>query len=197
MKGQGEVTRLLERLRAGDAEALDRVLPLVYEELRAMAHRQLAKGRPGQTLDTTALVHEAYLKLVGARGAGWNDRRHFLAVAATAMRQIVVDHARRRNAQKRGGGVEPSLLDEGRLGLDGRATEILALDQALGRLSQLDERLTRLVELRFFAGLTVEETADALETSERTVKRDWQKARALLHELMGPPRRGAGAPTRA
>jgi RNA polymerase sigma factor (TIGR02999 family) len=197
MRGQGEVTRLLERLREGDAEALDRVLPLVYEELRAIAHRQLARGRPGQTLDTTALVHEAYLKLVDAKGGGWNDRRHFFAVAATAMRQIVVDRARRRNALKRGGGAEPSLLDESRLGMDTRATEILALDQALGRLSRLDERLTRLVELRFFAGLTVEETAGVLDISERTVKRDWQKARALLHGFMSPPADTAGAPGQA
>jgi RNA polymerase sigma factor (TIGR02999 family) len=195
MEGQGEVTRLLERLRNGDPGALDRVLPLVYDELRAMAHRQLTRGRPGQTLDTTALVHDAYLKLVDAKAAGWNDRRHFLAVAATAMRQIVVDHARRRGAQKRGGGVEPLLLDESRFGVDARATEILALDQALGRLSRLDERLTRLVELRFFAGLTVEETAGVLETSERTVKRDWQKARALLHGLMASPSPAAGAPS--
>jgi RNA polymerase sigma factor (TIGR02999 family) len=181
---EAEVTELLRRLRNGDPEALSLIVPLVYGELRELARRQLAGRRPGRTLNTTALVHEAYLKLVDVDRLDWADRRHFLAVAATAMRQIIVDHARRRCAQKRGGGVEPSLLAEGRLGMDTQATEILAIDQALGKLSRLDERLTRTVELRFFAGLTVEETARVLGSSERTVKRDWQKARALLHGFL-------------
>jgi RNA polymerase sigma factor (TIGR02999 family) len=183
---QGEVTRLLETLRDGKRDALNDLFPLIYRELHAMAHRQLAARRPGQTLNSTALVHEAYLKMVGQSNAVWQDRKHFFAVAATAMRHIIVDYARHRRALKRGGNVVPTLLDEDRMGLpvDERAHEIIALDDALSHLSTLDERLARIVELRFFGGLSVEETAEVMEISERTVKRDWRKARAFLYQVL-------------
>jgi RNA polymerase sigma factor (TIGR02999 family) len=178
---QGEITRLLAEVRAGDAAALDRLFALVYEELRAEAHRRLAFRRRGETVSTTALVHETYLKLVGAGRKAWRDRVHFFAVAARAMRQILIDDARRRSAAKRGGGEAPQVLDEERVGMESRAEELLALDCALTRLAAFDGRLGQLVELRFFAGLSVEETAEILGLSPRTVKRDWRKARAFLH----------------
>jgi len=166
-------------------------MALVYDELRAIAHRQLRRRRPGQTLDTTALVHEAYLKLVDPEGAAWQERHHFFSVAAVAIRHILVDAARRRMARKRGGEVLRVPFDElmpvhGDLDAGAEALEILALDQALTSLAAMNERLSRLVELRFFAGLTEEETAEVLGTSERTVRRDWRKARAFLfHALSG------------
>ncbi len=185
MDTHGDVTRLLETLRNGDREALNELFPLVYHELHMLAHRQLAARRPGQTLNSTALVHEAYLKLVGQSEGKWQDRRHFFAVAATAMRHIIVDYARQRRALKRGGNAQPTLLDEARVAIEDRAEEILALDEALGQLQVLDERLARTVELRFFAGLPVEEAAEVLGVSARTVKRDWRKARAVLYQMMG------------
>lgn len=168
---------------------MDRLMALVYDELRAVARRQLRRWRPGQTLDTTALVHEAYLRLVDQAGASWQDRNHFLSVAGVAMRHILVDAARRRAARKRGGeGVRISLdeLRSGPGGPDesGTAVEILALDEALTSLAARNERLSRLVELRFFAGLTEEETAQTLGMSERTVRRDWLKARAFLFHTL-------------
>lgn len=185
MAGPGEITQILAAAQRGDRKSMDRLLPLVYDELRAAAHRQLRHRRPGQTLDTPALVNEAYLKLVDQTLAGYNDRAHFLAVAAVTMRHILVDYARRRGAQKRGGDNIRVTLDERRLGIDSRAADILAIDQALDALSALSERLGKLVELRFFGGLTVQETAAVLEVSERTVKRDWRKARAFLHRTLG------------
>ena len=170
---------------------MDRLMTLVYDELRAVARRQLRRFRPGQTLDTTALVHEAYLRLVDQAGASWQDRAHFLSVAGVAMRQILVDAARRRTAKKRAGEYLRISFDERRPGRGGpdasrQAVEILDLDEALTSLAARNERLSRLVELRFFAGLTEEETAQALGTSERTVRRDWLKARAFLfHALRG------------
>lgn len=183
---QGEVTRLLKTLRDGERSALDDLFPLIYRELHALAHRQLASRRPGRTLNSTALVHEAYLKLVGQSNAVWQDRKHFFAVAATAMRHIIVDYARHRRALKRGGNVRPTLLDEDRMSVpvDERADEIIALDEALEHLNALDERLARTVELRFFGGLSVEEAAEVLDVSERTVKRDWRKARAFLYQVL-------------
>ena len=181
-----DVAELLTRARAGDEDALARLFPLVYQELRERAHRRLARGGPGGTLDTTELVHETYLKVVESSSRTWEDRVHFLAVASCAMRQIVVDRARRRLSGKRGSGAFPVSLDPGRVPLPERARELVDLDEALERLAALDERLARTVELRFFGGLTVEETAAALGSSPRTVKRDWQKARALLYrELRG------------
>jgi RNA polymerase sigma factor (TIGR02999 family) len=184
----GEVTRLLAAARQGETEAMDRLIALVYEELRAVARRQLRRWRPGQTLDTTALVHEAYLKLMDPVGASWQDRAHFLSVAGVAMRHILVDAARRRMAKKRGGEgfriplEELAGRDEPEAGA--RAVEILALDEALNSLAACNERLCRLVELRYFAGLTEEETALTLGTSERTIRRDWRKARAFLFDAL-------------
>jgi RNA polymerase sigma factor (TIGR02999 family) len=184
MGTSGEITERLLALRAGDREALNQLVPMVYERLRAMAHARLARSRPGASLDTTALVHEAYLKLVDQSQVEWRDRSHFFAVAATAMRQIVVDHARRRGAAKRGGGVRPALLDDVDPGVGARAEEIVALDQALARLGALSERMVKMVELRFFAGLSIEETAEVLGLDSRTVNRDWRAARALLYRAL-------------
>lgn len=194
MAESGEITQLLAAVRDGDPTAFDRLVDRVYRELRLIARQQLRRRRPGQTITTTALVHEAYLRLAD-RGAGWNDRSHFLAVAALAMRHVLVDAARRRTAKKRGGDEVRIAFDElspGRYepGADGRAVEILAVDRALTALAALDERLSRLVELRFFAGLTEEEVAAAMGTSERTVRRDWRKARAYLFEALGRPAAG-------
>ncbi|HEX4961633.1 MAG TPA: ECF-type sigma factor [Thermoanaerobaculia bacterium] len=187
----GEVTQLLAAVRQGDGSAMDRLVTLVYDELRAVARRQLRRWLPGQTLDTTALVHEAYFRLVDQAGASWQDRAHFLSVAGMAMRHILVDAARRRAAKKRGGEDLRISLDELRPGsgqpdASRLAVEILDLDEALTSLAARNERLSRLVELRFFAGLTEEETARTLGISERTVRRDWLKARAFLfHTLRG------------
>ncbi len=194
MPDQGEITRLLFAFRDGEGSAMDELLPLVYGELRGIAHRQLRR-RPAQTLNTTALAHEAYLKLVDQSRAEWRDRSHFLAVAAVAMRHILVDTARRRTAQKRGGDDVRVTLDDraAKADTDSRAIEILALDEALTALAELNDRLSRLVELRFFGGLTVEETAEAMGISERTVKRDWRKARAFLYRALGEKDSPAGA----
>lgn len=188
----GDITELLTALRDGDRTALDRLFPLVYAELHDRAHRQLARRRPGDTLSTTALVHEVYLKLTDSAHQSYQDRVHFFAVASRAMRQILVDYARRMTAAKRGGGLAVS-LDPDQLGNPGRAEELLALDEALARLEGLDERLARNVEMRFFGGLSVEETAEALGVSPRTVKRDWRKARAFLFAAI----RGGDGPTGA
>jgi len=186
----GEITGLLAAARQGDGDAASRLMALVYDELRIMARRQLRGRRPGQTLTTTALVHEVYLKLVDQDGVPWQDRSHFFGVAALAMRHILVDSARRRVAKKRGGEDVRIPLDELRLSggapdAEARAVEVLAIDRALTSLAALNERLSQLVELRFFAGLTEEETAEAMGTSERTVRRDWRKARAFLFQALG------------
>jgi RNA polymerase sigma factor (TIGR02999 family) len=169
-----EVTRLLAAARSGDGKALDALYPIVYEDLRGVAHRALSGGRPGDTLDTTALVHEAYIKLHGSAAFLPQDRRHFFAIAARAMRQIVVDHAR-------GGEFQRVDLDAATIAGDDSGAALLALEDALQKLGELDERLARVVELRFFGGLTVEETAEVLDVDPRTVKRDWRKARAILY----------------
>jgi RNA polymerase sigma factor (TIGR02999 family) len=185
LREAGPVTQLLAQARGGDRGAMDRLFALVYEELRAHAHRRrLFQGGGDDLLNTTALVHEAYLKMTEPASLSYQDRAHFFAVAARAMRQILVDAARRRKALKRGGGVSVEALDEASIGTDDHATELLALDVALTQLAVFDDRLSRLVELRFFAGLSVEETAEVLELSPRTVKRDWRKARALLYDAL-------------
>ena len=189
MPSSDEITERLLALRGGDSEALNDLIPLVYERLRAMAHARLSGQAPGASLDTTGLVHDAYLKLVNQSRAGWRDRTHFFAVAATAMRQIVVDRARRRGADKRGGAVRTVVLDDSGPGIDARAEEILAIDQALAQLGALSERLVKMVELRFFAGLSIEETAEVLGLDARTVNRDWRVARSLLYRALS----GAGA----
>jgi RNA polymerase sigma factor (TIGR02999 family) len=176
-----EVTRLLVAARDGDRNALDALYPIVYQDLRGVAHRALSGGRPGDTLNTTALVHEAYIKLHSSAAFLPQDRRHFFAIAARAMRQIVVDHARGRAAEKRGGSLQRVDLDAATIAGDDSGRALLALEDALQKLGDLDERLARVVELRFFGGLTVEETAEVLDVDPRTVKRDWRKARAILY----------------
>jgi RNA polymerase sigma factor (TIGR02999 family) len=176
----GQITRLLASVRDGDRQAIDVVFSLVYAELRTAARRQLARARPGDTINTTVLVHEAYLKLVDSARAHWTDRGHFFAVAAKAMRQIIIDHARWASRQKRGGGAHKISLDGIDVADEERAGELVALDAALTRLESFSERLARIVELRFFAGLSIEETAAALGAQPHQIKREWRKARAFL-----------------
>lgn len=178
---QEEITQLLISARGGDRESLNALLPLVYDDLHAMAHRSLLSQRSDQTLNTTSLVHETFLKLFDRARLDARDRRHFFCVAAMAMRQIIIDNARRQLSQKRGGEIHHVDLDATDVPIQDRAQELVALDQALTRLVELDERLGRVVELRFFGGLTVEETAEILDVDARTVKRDWRKARAVLY----------------
>ena len=182
-----EVTALLTGAGAGDREVLDRLLPLVYEQLRRVARTHLATEREGHTLNTTALVHETYLKLVDQTRVGWSDRAQFFAVASMAMRRILVDHARKHGAQKRGGGRRRVRLDAADLSVEDRAHTLLELDQALTRLARIDERLSKVVECRFFGGMTEKETAEALGVSARTVRSDWAAAKGLLYlELSAP-----------
>jgi RNA polymerase sigma factor (TIGR02999 family) len=181
-----EVTRLLVAWREGDQQAPGELFTVLYQELRALAHAQLRRRRQQQSLATTGLVHEAYLKLANQSGLDLRDRGHFLALSARAMRQIAVDHARRRAAGKRGGAVSAVVLDEEKVAADVPTVDILALDEALSHLEGLEPRLSRIVDMRFFAGFSVEETASALGLSERTVKRDWQKARAFLYAELYP-----------
>jgi RNA polymerase sigma-70 factor, ECF subfamily len=167
---------------------LDQLLPTIYDELRKLARSQLGRERPGHTLQTTALVHEAFVRLVDARQIRWDSRAHFFGITARLMRQILVDHARTRGAVKRGGGVENVPLDEA-LDLATRAVrgDLLALDEALQRLETIDQRQSRIVELRFFGGLTVEETSAVLDLSPATVKREWTLARAWLWRALRAP----------
>jgi RNA polymerase sigma factor (TIGR02999 family) len=175
-----DITAILRQAGAGDREALDRLMPLVYPELKAMAHRRLSGERPDHTLNTTALVHEAYIKLVDQSRIEWANRGHFFSVAAMAMRRILVDQARKHLAQKRGGGREAVSLDSARLSVEQSAETLISLDEALDRLTALDERLGRVVVYRFFGGLTEEESAHLLEVTPRTVRRYWVKAKGLL-----------------
>jgi RNA polymerase sigma factor (TIGR02999 family) len=184
MTADDDITGLLVALKAGDPVAKDQLLRLIYRELHGRAHRQLARSRPGDTLSTTALVHETYLKLIGSTQQAYLDRGHFFAVAARAMRQILVDYARNRLAQKRGGGARNNTLEPDQVASPERSADLIALDEALTQLNRLDERLAHTVELRFFGGLSVEETAEASGVSPRTVKRDWRKARAFLFQAL-------------
>jgi RNA polymerase sigma-70 factor, ECF subfamily len=177
----GEVTQLLEAAEAGDSSALDRLVPLIYEDLRRVAHRQLDREGGGHTLQTTALIHEAYLKLAGSGSVSASSRAHFLAIAARAMRQVLVDYARRRKAAKRGGGVISVTLGDEPQPADASAEDLLALDEAL---EQLDPRQRQVIECRFFGGMDEKDTAVALGVSERTVRRDWVKARAWLYQSL-------------
>jgi RNA polymerase sigma factor (TIGR02999 family) len=186
-----DITRILSSARQGDRAAVGEVFDRVYGEIRRIAHREVGRMGDAVSMNTTAVIHEAYLKLVAAPAIAWDDRSHFFAVAATAMRQIVVDYARRNSTGKRGGGVRAIALDD--LGssegvcMDPRDEDIIALDEALTRLAALDERLSRVVDLRFFAGLSVEETARTLGVTDRTVRRDWRRARAFLLSEIAPP----------
>jgi RNA polymerase sigma-70 factor (ECF subfamily) len=175
-----DVTTLLAALSAGDAGAMDRIIPLVYGELRAAADRALRGERREHTLQPTALAHEAYLRLVDQHSARWRDRAHFLAVAAQLMRRILVDHARARKAAKRGGGVACSPLEELAEPAQEGNVDLESLDQALRRLAEMDPRQGRIVELRYFGGLTVREIAEVLKVSPATVKREWTTAKAWL-----------------
>ena len=179
------VTGLLLAWRGGDSAALDQLLPVVQDELHRIAERCMRHERAGHSLQATALVNEAYLRLVDARRVQWQDRMHFLAVSARLMRRVLVDHARARLYQKRGGGAERVTLVEALGGSDERPHDVVALDDALQALTQLDERKGRVVELRFFGGLSVEETADVLGVSSETVMRDWKVARAFLLRELG------------
>lgn len=175
------VTEIIAELAAGDRSAADRLLPQVYDELRALAGSYFRQQRPDHTLQPTALVHEAFIKLVGAADQSWRSRKHFFDVAAMAMRQLLADHARRAASQKRGGGAHRVTLSDAATPLDNTPdVDLIALDEALSKLSGLDSRQGRIVELRYLAGLSVEETAEVLGVSPRTVKRDWQMARAFL-----------------
>lgn len=174
------VAELLDASSRGNASAFDELIPLVYDDLRGIAHRRLRSERTNHTLDTTALVHEAYLRLVDQREADWRDRAHFFAVAARAIRNVLVDYARRRKALKRGGGDVPPLQVDTAVG-GSSVVDLLALDQALSRLAERDPRLERIVECRFFGGMTMAEAAEALGTSLRTVERDWRRAKAYLY----------------
>ena len=181
-----DLTRVLEESRAGRSGAAEELAALLYDELRALARQELAGERPGHTLQPTALVHEAYLRLVGGEGGPFENRAHFFGAAATAIRRVLVDHARRRGREKRGGGVAPLSLDKVNPAQPISDAELLGLDEALARLSEFDPTKARVVELRFFAGMTVEELARALGLSESTVRRHWRTARAWLRgELTG------------
>jgi RNA polymerase sigma factor (TIGR02999 family) len=196
-----QVTELLAELRSGKREAFDQILPLVYHELRRVARRELAV-RPNDSLSTTALVHELYLKFARAERADWRNRAHFLSVASVAMRHILVDRARRRAAEKRGGPLRHVTLDDTiTAAASEQAESLLEIHEALDQLAQLNERLARVVECRFFGGMTEQETAEALHIGVRTVRRDWIKARGLLYHALGadlahpfePPEMRAGA----
>ena len=181
---QEAVTALLRSTDDADATLADRLVPLVYDELHAMAHRYLARERRHHTLNTTALVHEAYLKLVDQAQVGRRGRTYFFGAAARAMRQILVDYARRRNRQKRGGGQAPVTLKETVVAVEGFATDLLDLDEALERLAELNPLQARVVEYRFFGGLNIEEAAEVLGVSAGTVKNDWAVARAWLYRRL-------------
>jgi RNA polymerase sigma factor (TIGR02999 family) len=175
------LTDLLVDWSKGDQEALSKLIPLVYDELHKLASRYLRRERPDHTLQTTALVHEAYLKLVDQRNAHWENRVQFFAVAAQLMRRILVDYARRHRASKRGGDLYKLSLDEALMSSEEKDAELLALDEALDRLETIDPQQSRVVELRVFAGLTLEETAKVLSISPRTARREWSMAKAWLH----------------
>jgi RNA polymerase sigma-70 factor (ECF subfamily) len=185
MPSSRSVTALLADWSRGDSSALDQLLPLVYAELRRIAARQLRSERVNHTLQPTALVHEVYLRLVDQRQVDWQDRAHFLGVAAQTMRRILVDHARRHGAQKRGEGQQCVSIDDAKEIAASQEVPLLALDHALGRLEAVDPELARIVELRAFGGLTIEEAAHVLKVSPSTVKREWRTAKAWLNRELG------------
>jgi RNA polymerase sigma factor (TIGR02999 family) len=182
-----EVTRLLQQWRVGRQDALEELLPAIYGELRRLAGAYLRRERPDHTLQATALVHEAFLKLVDQRDVQWQNRAHFFGIAAQLMRRILVDHARAHGATKRGSGERPLSLDEAVIISPGTDVDLLALDMALTRLAAVDPQHARVVELRFFGGLTIDETAEVLQISPATVGRDWTLAKAWLYAALGGP----------
>lgn len=186
MSEASEITQLLKDWADGHEAAMNELMPLVYAELRRQASRYLRNERSGHTLQTTALIHEAYLKLIDLNQIDWQGRNHFYALASTAMRRILVDHARTRNREKRGGSAEDLPLDEAlNVGSLDRSVDLLALDEALDRLALLDRRQARVVELRYFAGLSIDETAQILGVSNATVRLDWSLAKAWLRQELG------------
>ena len=189
MAGEGEVTRLLAEMGRDGGDAVDRLVPILYNELRQIARRQMRSERSDHTLDTTALVHEAYVKLVGLDRMRWQNRAHFLAVAAQAMRRVLVDYAVGRRTQKRGGAQQRVALTDGPAEPAAPIETLLAIDAALRRLETVDGRLARVVECRYFGGMSVEETAEALQVSDATVKRHWTVARAWLNRELGEAQR--------
>jgi RNA polymerase sigma factor (TIGR02999 family) len=184
--GCGQITALLKRQRAGDREAFDQLVSMVYDHLRRVARGQLAKGWPSETLSATALVHEAYLQLRHETRVNWQGREHFFAIAARAMRRILVDHARYRRASKRAHGREVTPIEDLDFAVETEADRVLAIEEALCALEQVSARLGQVVECRFFAGMTEEETATALGMSLRTVQREWMRAKAWLMKTLGP-----------
>lgn len=183
---QKSITQLLIEWRDGDETALNRLIPLVYEELRRLAHHYMRRERPGHTLQTAALVNEVYLRLVDHKGMRWQNRAHFYAVAAQAMRRILVDRARSRKYLKRGGNVKMIRLDEAATVVQKQAADLVALDEALSELAAIDPRKSQIVEMRHFGGMSVEETAEVLGVSPVTVMRDWSTAKAWLLRAMSP-----------
>jgi len=181
----GEVTKLLVNWSAGDKNALNELLPIVYTELRRIAGNYLRRERSGHTLQATALINEAYLRLIGAQNVEWQNREQFFGIAANLMRRVLVEHARAAHADKRGGNEVNLPLDEAADLLRERDENLLLLDEALNRLAAIDPQASRIVELRYFAGLTIEETAELLKLSPMTVKREWAAARAYLHHEIG------------
>lgn len=182
----GKITRLVQRWSEGEEGALDALVELVYDDLRVIAHRHLRRAEGDSTLHTTALVHEAYLRLEGVDGGTWKSRGHFFAFCSKAMRHVLVDYARRRQATKRGGDKARVPLEEVPGSLDADVVQVLAVDEALQRLARHDERMARIVECRFFGGLAVPETAEALQVSTRTVEREWARARIYLQRILDP-----------
>jgi len=180
------ITQLLIEWRDGDETTLTWLIPLVYDELHRMAHHYMRRERPGHTLQTTALVNEAYIRLVDHKGMRWQNRAHFYAVAAQAMRRILVDHARSRDCAKRGGGANMVGLEEAATVVQRQAADLVALDDALSELAALDPRKSQIVEMRYFGGMSVEETAEVLRVSPVTVMRDWSTAKAWLLRAMSP-----------
>jgi RNA polymerase sigma factor (TIGR02999 family) len=187
-----EVTQLLIAWSNGDQAALEQLTPLVYSELHRLAHRYLGRERKGHTLQTTALVHEAYIRLIDQKEVRWQNRAHFFAIAAQIMRRILVDYARARNYAKRGGGAQRVSFDEAMDVSDERAADVIALDEALSALAELDQRKSRIIELRFFGGLSIEETAEVLGVSPGTVMRDWTFAKAWLQREINKGGQSAG-----
>jgi RNA polymerase sigma factor (TIGR02999 family) len=177
-----EVTRILTAIERGDVRAVDKLFPLVYQELRRLAAQKLSQERPGQTLQATALVHEAYLRLVGAEDQNWDGRAHFFSAAAEAMRRILIDNARRKKSLKYGGNRQRVVLDEADFTIEISSEHLIALDEALAKLAEEDSVVAELVKLRYFAGLTIEEAAKVLKVSRRTAYRYWAYARARLHQ---------------
>ena len=184
MNTANEVTQLLCMWSGGDGAALESLMEAVYAELRRLAHSYLRRERPGHTLQSTALVHEAYLRLIDQKNVTWQNRAHFFGIAASMMRRILVDHARSRQASKRGKGVSLLVLDEAIAGSGPRDLNLVALDRALDSLAEIDPQQSRIVELRFFAGLSIEDTAEVLKISPATVKREWAMAKAWLYREM-------------